>query len=325
VYTHLTAGIVVAGHGIVWLVQLVERRRMPEAGRASWEFPLLALGLAGTLTLLLYGPVLPQMKATILHPAGAGVVTTEWQSPLWLLAEAVNGLRRGLPGGWVTVAAGAVVCALGVASYWRRSRRLVLLMTLPVILTAAAVIAMRHNLWPRFFFFAAGFAALLVLRGLFDLFRRLGGTRGETLASVLVVMVIGLSGWTVRNAWFAKQDYGGARQFLRSQAGPDDAIAVTDLTIYPMQRYYAEPWPAVVSAEELGNLERGHRRVWVLYTFPVRLQAVSPDLWAVLHREYEKVASFPGSVAGGTIVVMRREGRAISSSPPTRTSGPPPP
>ena len=322
VYTHLTAGIVVATHVIVWLVRVAGRRNMTNADPADWWFPLAGLGLAGSVTLLLYGPVLPQLKATVLHPPGSGTVTTEWQNPLWLLAEAASGLERGLPGGWLTVAGGAIVCALGFVSYWRRNRLLVLLMTLPVVLTAAAVVAMRHNLWPRFFFFAAGFAALLVLRGIFDLASRLAGSRGERLATVVVVLVIALSGWTVRRAWVAKQDYAGARAFVTSHAGPSDAIAVTDLTTYPLQRYYGERWPAVSSAEELQALERSHPTVWILYTFPVRLQAVSQDLWARITREYQNAASFPGSVAGGAIIVMRRNSRAVSSPPSTPTSAP---
>ena len=322
VYTHLTAGVVVASHAVVWLVHLVELRRTTDADSANRWFPLSAIIVAGSLTLLLYGPVIPQLKTTVLHPASGGAVTTEWQNPLWLLVETADGLRRGLPGGWLTVAGGTVVCALGFLSYWRRNRRLALLMTLPVLLTAAAVLAMRHNLWPRFFFFGAGFAALLVLRGVFDLSRRLAGERGERIATGMLVLVIGLSGWTVRNAWVNKQDYGGAREFVRSNAGPDDAITVTDLTTYPLQRYYSESWPSVTSAEELEDLERTHPRVWILYTFPVRLQAVSPGLWQRINRQYDNVASFYGSVAGGTIVIMRRNTGGVSSQPPAPTSAP---
>ena len=126
----------------------------------------------------------------------------------------------------------------------------------------------------------------------------------------------------MRRAWVAKQDYAGARAFVTSQAGANDAIAVTDLTTYPLQRYYGESWPAVSSAEELQALEGAHQTVWILYTFPVRLQAVSPELWSRINREYQNAANFPGSVAGGTIIVMRRNGQAVSSPPASPTSAP---
>ena len=45
-----------------------------------------------------------------------------------------------------------------------------------------AALGLGHNLWPRLFFFAAGFGALIVMRGLADVAARVGGARGPTLA-----------------------------------------------------------------------------------------------------------------------------------------------
>jgi len=50
--------------------------------------------------------------------------------------------------------------------------------------------------------------------------------------------------------------------------------------------------------------EGQHGRTWVLYTFPIRLAAVQPEIWSRLESRYDTAAVFPGSVGGGAIVVL---------------------
>jgi hypothetical protein len=164
--------------------------------------------LAATLALQLYALALPQFLRTLFTPTMAGVATA-WKSPLWFIAETVRGLNSGIPGGAVVLLAAALVGSAGVVSYTRQSRTVAALMMLPGLLTAAAVLVMEHNLWPRFFFFCAGFAVLIAVRGVFAVCQILG-KRGSTVATVALSAVTLASCLTVPRAWLPKQDYAGA-------------------------------------------------------------------------------------------------------------------
>ncbi len=301
VYTHATAALVAAAHALVLLGLVI--RADSDTRRGMARYPMLALGLAASLSLLLYAPVLPQLLETLLaKPAGG--VTTAWQSPLWLAGEALRGLARGLPGGWVALGLGGLVVLAGLASYARQSGAVLAVMVLPVLVTLAAIVALGHNLWPRFFFFAAGFGVLIAVRGMFVLARALWPARGPALATAAMSAGVLASALTVPRAWGPKQDYEGAARFLERELGPGDAAVVVDLTEYPYRRYLGRPWAAVTGAAELEAVERAHARTWLLYTFPVRLAAVHPDIWARLEERYQRVAVFPGTVGGGDIVIM---------------------
>jgi 4-amino-4-deoxy-L-arabinose transferase-like glycosyltransferase len=298
-YTHSTAAAVAAGHAVV----------VAAAGIAGWRrerrAPGLALGaLAGgaALTLALYAPVLSQLAATLFGHEGRSVAT-EWQSPLWLLAETVRGLSRGLPGGWVAVAVAGAVALAGLASYWRQDRVLTGLMILPGLITAAVVIGTGHNLWPRFFFFSAGFAVMIAIRGGFVAGRMLLAERRWPIRAAAVLALIA-SALTVPRAWGPKQDYAGALAAVDRARGPADAVVTVDLTTDPYRRYYDRSWPEVATADSLERIERAHPRTWLLFTFPIRLPAVAPGIRERLAAAYDTVARFPGTVGDGTIFLM---------------------
>lgn len=164
-WTHLTMLFVVAAHGIVYLAQWAVARGWPRRARATvcrWWEPPFAWLVAVTLTLQLYALSLPEFLSTGLHEES---LESEWTDPLWLLTEILNRLRDG---GLVGVAliGGLAILALGWLNFVRRDWRVGLVMALPGLLGATTMIALGHNLWPRFFFFCAGFALLIVIRGL---------------------------------------------------------------------------------------------------------------------------------------------------------------
>ncbi len=304
VYIHLTAVLVVVAHAIIWAVLGWRRRR--QGSWAAMSPALWALILAGTFSLALYAVVLPQLAGT-LFGSGPGSHATEWQNPLWLLAESLRGLSRGFPGGPVILIVGFAVGVSGFVSYWRRSQAVAALMVLPAMLTAAAAMLMSHNLWPRLFFFSAGFAVLIGIRGVFAASGALAPARATTLATVLVVVGILLSAVTVPRAWAPKQDFAAAAHLVETSKGPADAVVTVDLTNYPYREYLNRRWDSVASVGALEGIERSHPRTWVLYTFPVRLSAVQPEIWRHLHATYDTAAVFPGTVGGGAVVVMVKQ------------------
>ena len=302
VWTHLTAAVTVVSHGIVWLLLTFDRPRHL-ASPTSLAI-LLALTLAGLFSLALYGPVLPQLAGTL--SGGATVsVATEWKDPAWLVLESLRNLSQGIPGGWLGILIGTMIVLVGVLSYARQSPLVLSVLLLPAALIGILILGTGHNLWPRFFFFSAAFAVLIGVRGGATLIRRVvpqgQATRWE-LALGLVVVV--LSALTVPRAWGPKQDYQAAIQFVAESSVAADAVISVDLTRYPFREYFGLDWVVVDSPEGLAEIEATHPRTWVLYTFPVRLAAVFPDLWDKLQTEYRTATVIPGTVGGGEIVIM---------------------
>ena len=166
-YTHLTVALIAVGHALT--VLLVTRWRSPDSRtRALWCG--IALSLSAVITLCLYAPLLPQVWLRLSAPTMAGV-SVEWTGAGWMVGEALRVLGEGVPGGLATILVALSALTIGVASYWRQSRTTALLMFLPVVVTLVALVATKHNLWPRFFFFASGFIVLAALRGGFVLVR----------------------------------------------------------------------------------------------------------------------------------------------------------
>lgn len=300
VFTHATAALVAVSHTLILLLLVL--RRWPESRSGPAGAALFGLVLSGSISLLLYAPVLPQFVATLTEPS-AFHAETEWQNPTWMALEAMRGLAGGLPGGWMTLALGIGVLAAGVVSYVRQGTALAGSMLLPGLVTLAAIVALRHNLWPRFFFFCATFAVLIVIRGGFTLARLVARQQGNRLATAGTVLVILASALTVPRAWGPKQDFVAAMRYVDQSRDPADAVVTVDLTSFPLTRYYARDWPPVEQAADLRRVEAAHRRTWVLTTFPVRLAAAYPDVWQQL-AGYETLATFPGTVGGGAIVVL---------------------
>lgn len=306
-YTHASAALIVVAHGVVAGLAAFRERGASGAPELSPR-TLWALVFAGAFSLQLHAIVLPQMWDTLLVSGGTDVAV-DWTNPLWLLAESARGLMRGMPGGPVILAGAAGVTAAGLVSYARRDFRTLLLMILPAVLTVGVLVATRHNLWPRFFFFSMGFGCLLVIRGLRVVCRVI--PHQERLAfRVATAALLVASASTIPEAWGPKQDFRAAREYVREHAAPDDAVVTLDLANFPYSDYLRTSWTPVENPAELSRVEGAHPRTWVLYTFPTRLAAVQPEIWERLKTSYEMVARFPGTVAGGAVVVKVRNSRS---------------
>lgn len=119
-------------------------------------------------------------------------------------------------------------------------------------------------------------------------------------------MLIIASATAVTRAWNPKQDYLAALKFVERTSRPGDAIVTVDMTIIPFNEYYGREWLFASSRDQLTAVEATHARTFVLLTFPLRVAAIHPDLWAHVQRNYRKAAEFPGTVAGGEIIVMEK-------------------
>ena len=305
-YTHTSAVFVTVGHFIVWTVLAMRANRRGERlGWPAW-MPMVGFALAGTISIQLYGPVLPQLLFTATAPTMGGV-QTDWKDPVWFIREALRIMAQGIPGGLVTVGAAVAIGLTGTASYLRRTPAVLALMLVPAAITGAAMLLTEHNLWPRLFFFCAGFAALLAVRGVMTLASVALGSRGPVVATALLVLGAVGSLTTVPRAWGPKQDFEGARQFVERQRAADDAVVMLDLTRFPYEQYLRTGWSFAADEAALAAIEARHPKMWIVYTFPARLSATQPALWAHIQRTYNRAARFGGTVGGGAVIVMVRE------------------
>lgn len=309
VYTHFTGAVVPAAHFCVlaWLGIRKARGGKREDGRERVSLRRAGFGLvaAGVLTLLLYAAVLTQVRGILLAPTMEGL-QVEWKNPVWAFTEALTVLGRGVPGGMVTVAVVLVIPIAGVISYVRSAPVAAAVMLLPAILTGIAIVGAGQNLWPRFFFFSAGFAALFLMRGLSWLAGFAGQRRSKAAAVGLAAVAVLASALTVPRAWGPKQDFAGAAEWVLEHAAAGDAIVAVDMCAQPYE-YLGRAWPSAMSLVDLEKEERTGARTWILYTFPPFLASELPDLWERIDAEYETAGEFYGTLSGGVVIVAVRE------------------
>jgi 4-amino-4-deoxy-L-arabinose transferase-like glycosyltransferase len=304
IWMHVTAVFVVVAHFLVWTV-LAARR--PGAALNRWQ-PLWGFAFAAALSLWLYALVLPQFVATLGGPSMAGH-ETQWRNPMWMLRETLDGLAAGVPGGWVALAEGVFLIGLGLWSYARQSTVVLALFLLPAALTCGVIVLQGHNLWPRFFFFSAGFAVLILLRGVFEfvgLFARGGlAPMRKTIGIAAAALLCLASAATLPRAFGPKQDFEAAAAWVSAHA-PADSVATLEMGNLPFLEYKRLPWAQIDDLQALMDFERRHGETWIVLTTPVHLAAVQPETWARLESEYREEKVFYGSVHGGEIVVKVR-------------------
>ena len=306
IWMHTTAVFVVVAHFLIWAV-LCARGKAALANR--WP-PLWGFMFAAALSIWGYALVLPQFVETLGGPSMAGH-ETEWRNPLWLLRETLAGLASGLPGGWLALLEGVLVLGMGLWSFSRQSRELLALLLLPAAITAAVVIAQGHNLWPRFFFFSAGFAVLIVVRGVFEFVEVLARGplephRRWIFPTALTLLCLASAATLVR-VYGPKQDFAAALTYVQSHA-PAGAVATLEMGNLPFLEYHRQPWAQINSLDDLMAFEAAHEEVWVVLATPAYLAAVQPETWARLQTEYSEKQVFYGTSRGGEIVVKVRGG-----------------
>jgi 4-amino-4-deoxy-L-arabinose transferase-like glycosyltransferase len=305
-YTHMTMLFVVVGQFVVFSASVVRRR---VAGPILWPGLVLGFGLSGLMVLQLYALVLPQFFSGTLDEQS---VVAEWKSPLWTLLEVARSFETSFGGAGLLLIPAVAIFGLGLMSYARSTRgaALLQLLLIPVILCAGVNLWLGHHLWPRFFFFAAGFLVLVGVRGIVAVGDIAGALArrprlGAWIGTAMCLAAIMVSARSIPIAYLPKQDYAGALAFVQTNRQPGDVVAVAGLAVYPYHEMYGVDWQEVTSSQELDALGAHAGRTWVVYTLPEVLSSVSPDLWDDIQRDYTLVQSFPGTLDDGTVFVYR--------------------
>ncbi len=301
VYTHLTMVFLVASHALMCVVPLGLPGFDQEKLR-RWRLPALGFVLAGAFTLLLYAPILLDVQQFFVKRPSPMEVAT----PKWAAREFLRGLQIGMGTVFGVVAGGALFLA-GLWSYFRQSRFVLGLFLLPGVITVAAAVGLRRPIFPRFLFFLAGFAMLIVVRGALEIGRLASRGRAEqvtTAGIVLVMLMAALSAAALTIDYrYPKQDFEGAMRFIEEHSAPGEPIVTAGLATYPYEKYLQKPWRGVASLAELQKIRAEGRRVWVVYTLEGYIAVRTPDLMDALRNECEVQGVFRGTVGGGDVTV----------------------
>jgi mannosyltransferase len=314
-WAHLTAVFVAFAHALVILMLLLGGLR---TDRSVWR-PVAAILLAGWFTLHLYALVLPQLVDFFTRPgAGTGTAPGEWRSPLWLVNEIFHSLGIAGTLGWSGL---TFMFLAGAACYYWFARRdwvFVALATLPGLLLGITMFLLGRNLWPRMFFNEAGFLVILLAVGLLAL----GGLAAQILLhrnsrlvsglpAILLVLVFAASLPGIYR--YPKQDFTGARDYVRMHAGSTDRVVGLHMAGRVYNQYYAEDWPEAGSLQELEQYRATDGYVWVLYTLPGYLENAHPELVRVLETDFDVVKVFPGTLGDGDVIVRRSKHKGKNS------------
>jgi mannosyltransferase len=308
-YTHLTTVLVTVAQALVVAAHLLASRN----GRLAadhWANAAIGFALAGLLTVLLYLPLLSDVRAYFGQPSETKNVATAG----WAILETLKGLQLAYMGAGLF--AGALVFAVGCWSYLRQSPTVLALFFAPPLVILATAIVLQHPIRPRFFFFAAGFALLVIMRGAVVIANWIARPIGrqslrsdlEHFLPILAFTCMAAVSVLALPAGYRhpKQDYEGALNYVVTEIRPGELIAtVGGGTSYPFQKYYNRPWQELRTAAELETAEKQYGTVWLLYTFEQLIEAREPELMKTVRTNCMEVKIFQGTLADGNIVLAK--------------------
>jgi len=311
-WVHLTMLFVLAGHAILVAHRLLAGDRA--AWRARISGPLLGFGGAAVLALVLYAPVIPPLLAVNAVEGRDGVVVA-WSSSRWALGEVLHGLADAFAHPWLALY--AVVLGCVGALELRRSQPLLLeLLVWPVLVGLAVVAGSGHHAWPRLFFFAIGFAALVVVRGAGVagdwLVRRTsdaGDARAVALGLLPALLLLAAAAASIPGAYGPKQRHGEAIALVERSMVPGDAVVVAGPASLVVRDYYERDWKRIESAAELAAIRASAGRTFLVHTFPIQMRARRGDVARLLDDEFVLLDRLPGTLRGGEVLVWSSAGR----------------
>ena len=298
VYAHLTMVFLVVSHAMLCAAAAGMAGRDAPVWR-RWRVVTTAIVLAGAFTLLLYSPVMLDVKQFFVDRPAQGVAAT----PTWAARELIRGLQIGLGAGLGALAA-AVLFAAGFWSYLRQSLFVVGLFVLPGVVTVGAAVALGRPLYPRFVFFLIGFGLLIAVRGALEIGQWFGRGRAQAAGAGLVVAMAAVSVVAlIPNYRLPKQDFEAALRFVEAQRAGDDVIITVGQTTRVYREFYLRTWESAPSLEQFQSIRARGQRVWVVHTLDRYIEGRTPDLMRMLRAECVVQQVFRGTVGDGDVTV----------------------
>ncbi len=310
-YTQATMVFLLVTQGVAGIVYAIRN--------SQWRGPMAGLGLGALLSGVLHIPAFPMILPSLQR---TNSVVVEWKQPMWTVQEFVIGLAAQFGGGLV-FAAGVIAFAVGLVflaglvSFARVAPIVCVLLIVPAVFGTAVFLATNHHVWPRFYFFGFGFAAIIMVRGIVRtcewLAARFGhpnmGTEFASLALVLAVLV---SAAGMQRAFGPKQDFEGAYQFINASVQPGEKIVTVSLAGYVYHQFYKTDWTAVEAEAHLKQLMQG-KGTWLVFTLEPVFRSEQPRLYKFVKENFDVVRTFHGSLQNGDVVVCHYAGPSAKS------------
>lgn len=311
-YAHLTLAFIAIGQFLVfilWLLLLPDK----DVRMKSWQMPMQAFVLSGTLSLLFYLPIFNQVVDYFVNkPSGMEALSTH----SWALEEALRSLEIGFGGGVILLVAG-FIALVGVASFYKRNKLALAIFISSILVTFLVAFFARGTMYPRFFFFLAGFFILIGVRGVmvatsfcaqflfFGEQQQKFVQRMPIVAMLVVVLVSAFS--MVRNYQYPKMNFEGAREWVETQVNQNDVIATAGVAAWPYRVYYGVDWPEVKSADDIERLKNLNGQLWIVYTFGRYMKESAPEVYATIERNCNEQKRFHGTLGGGDMIICNLE------------------
>ena len=309
-YTHLTMVYIVISHAMIAGANILLTQR----GKFSLKPylpPAFGFVLAGVFTILLYLPLFADVATFFdekkVEPAKQ-VATAGWA-----LKETLRGLNVGFAG-LAGVAVAFAVLGAGYLSYLRQSLTLSALFVLPAPVIIATAVLMQRPMFPRFFFVLAGFALLVAVRGAFVIGRAaarrlpppkfLGAPEAGWGVLICAILFIASASSLPPQYALPKQNFSGAIAYLDGKAAQGAPVFLLGGSAgLPVDDYYGRKWPVIFEPAEIAAAAA--RPSWIAYTFEDYITLRRPEVWEALTAVCVKAATFPGTVEGSDVVVMK--------------------
>jgi hypothetical protein len=193
---------------------------------------------------------------------------------------------------------------------------LALLLVVPAATVAVVMLGLGRNLWPRLFFFVAGFGVLVAVEGIRCAARRLATLvlprlprAAPSLEAAALAAIVAACLWTLPRAYSPpKQDYGAALRWIEAARRPGEPV----LAVGVMTRFvYEQDLPtdfllAETPADLDASIPRGTSG-YAVFAISEFVRSRHRPLWDLLQDEGREVARFPANMNDGDVVVLRIE------------------
>ena len=261
----------------------------------------------GFVTLLLYVPFVDGMLA---H-AKVNVETSA-SGPRFnvgLLIEIVEGLSAAFFG-YMGLAIAAIAGAVGVVIWYRCHPVSLFVLSLPIIIQAITFLIMGVGIHPRYFaiaipviYVAGGITFFYISNAVLSRIIS-GATTRQLIHSVMLGIVVIVAAYPlIRYYSVPKQDFQGALHFVEQLAKPDDIKVGIQTVGTIMTENYGSSFVRVDKLEQLLDLERSGKRLWIVMTLERIMAAADPALVNHIKGKYKLLKRLPGTVGDGSMQI----------------------
>lgn len=104
---------------------------------------------------------------------------------------------------------------------------------------------------------------------------------------------------------YPKQDFTGARDYVKNNMHRNDKVVVLAHAGYVFTNYYAKEWKTANSIADLRKYQSQEGCTWILYSLPQHIKNAMPEISHAIKKDYKLQKIFHGTLGGGDIFIHR--------------------